>query len=523
MTVVSPTRNRDDSNDDMPAVRFPIRAAALDVGSNAIRYSIAEFSDPQHFVEIDTQRFSVRLGRDAFTTGVLGEQSLHDAVMAAAVFRRRLEEFGVTRYRAVATSAVRESRNGRELVRRFSDECGLDLETISGSEEARLVWVAVSHRVRMTDGPWVLADLGGGSVEVSIVDNDAILASESQPLGTVRMIEDLPSEDDSPVEFRNLLRGYASRVTLPGPLPRPAAGTILTGGSAESLADLICPGATPGIVVDCTRADLRGVMEKLSGMTIRDRIRKLGLRPDRADVIIPAGVVYDRVAELAGSDRLIVPRVGVKDGLLLDLAIAYAEHRRHEGELDRLTRAGALALGERHHFDEKHAQHVATLALSIFDQLGELHGLGQLSRRRLETATLLHDIGQVIAYRRHHKHSWYIIRHAELPGLTAGDVRLVALITRYHRRSEPKDYHEDYSGLREVEKLEVQKLSAILRVADALDHDHSARVQSIDAKVTKKEVLLRLTPREDTAVEEWALKKKAGLFEKVYDRKMGIV
>lgn len=506
-----------------PTVPFPICAAALDVGSNAIRYSIAEFSDAHHFTEIDAQRFAVRLGHDAFTGGVLSKHSLDDAVMAATAFRRRLDDLGVTRYRAVATSAVRESKNGQDLVARIRAECGLDLETISGSEEARLVWVAVAHRVRMEDGPWVLADLGGGSIEISIIDKGAIESSESLPLGTVRLIEDLPDQDAAPGEFRNLLRGYASRVVLPGPLAGETAGTILTGGNAESLADLIAPGLAPGTVVETNRTVLQEVIDKLSGMTIRDRIGKLGLREDRADVIVPAGVIYDRVAEMVGNERLLIPRVGVKDGLLLDLVIDYAEHRRHEGELDRLTRAGALALGDRHRFDVAHAGHVAALALSLFDQLEEVHGLNRLSRRRLEAAALLHDIGQVISYRRHHKHSWYIVRNSELPGLTAKDVRIVALVARYHRRSEPKDYHEDCSTLDEPERLEVRKLSAILRVADALDHGHSRRVRAVRLRVADGTARLTLSPGEDTALEQWVLKKKAGLFEKVYGLELEVV
>lgn len=520
MTVTESTEDLD-AGKTLDAA-FPMRAAALDVGSNAIRYSIAEFSDAHRFVEIESQRVSVRLGHDAFTTGVLSAKALDDAVMAVATFRRRIDELGVRRYRAVATSAIRESRNGNELVARVRDECGIDLETISGSEEARLVWVGVQHRMRLADGPWVLADLGGGSIEVTIVHNGNIVASESQPLGTVRLIESLPNEDSAPVEFRTLLRSEASRVALPAELPGRPAATILTGGSADCLADLIAPGSAPGAILETTRATLNEVLVKLSGMTIRERIEKLGMRQDRADVVVPAGVIYDRVADLAGTERFLIPRVGVKDGLLLDLAIDYAEHGRHEGEIDRLTRSAAISLGQRLRFDEEHARHVADLSLALFDQLIGIHGLSDLSRRRLETAALLHDVGQVISYRRHHKHSWYIIRNSELPGLAAEDIRLVALTARYHRRGVPRDGHEDYSSLRESEKEEVRKLAAIVRVADALDHDRSRRVQALRAEVDADTVRLHLSPGEDTVVERWALGRTGGLFDKVFRRRITI-
>lgn len=271
-----------------------------------------------------------------------------------------------------------------------------------------------------------------------------------------------------------------------------------------------------------SRDDLRRILARLAGMTVEERVRDLGLREDRADVILPAAVIFDRIAELGQAERIRIPRVGVKEGVLLDLVFDYAEHRAHESELDRVTRAGAIAIGRRYRFDEVHARHVAELALSLFDQLADRHGLDETGRRRLETAALLHDIGQFVSYRRHHKHSWYLVTHSELPGLSQRDVRLVALVTRYHRRSEPKDYHEGYQELNNADKVEVQKLAAILRVADALDHEHRRRVRGVELRIKGGRGTLVLSPDQDTLLEQWALKKKSGLFERVYDLKLQI-
>ncbi|MEX2583308.1 MAG: Ppx/GppA phosphatase family protein [Gemmatimonadota bacterium] len=501
-----------------------MRAAALDVGSNAIRYYVVEFTAVDEFVELDSQRLPVRLGHDAFTAGKLSEASLRAAVSVAVQFRQRLDALGVSHHRAVATSAVRESRNGAELVDRIRRESGIRLETITGSEEARLVWLAVRRRFSFDRRPWILADLGGGSIEMSVVSEQGIHWSVSHPMGTVRLLEDLTGGIEPESDFRELLEHYTSRLTLPDGVERQVEGIIITGGNAEALADLIeTRRELDQGVSEIDRSELHSVLERLAAMSFHARVEKLALREDRADVIVQAAVIFERVAELAESDRIVVPRVGVKEGVLFDLVSDFAEHRAHETELDRATLSGALALGRHYRFDEKHARHVADLALSLFDQLESLHRLGEMSKRRLAAAALLHDIGQFVSYRRHHKHSWYLVTHADLPGLTQDDIRLVALITRYHRRSEPKQYHEGYGDLKQSEKLEVQKLSSILRIADALDREHQGRVKRVGTKVKGSRVALTLTADGPTLLEEWAMKKKAGLFESVFDVKLQLV
>lgn len=502
---------------------FPWRAAAMDVGSNAIRFTFAEFNDVHHFAELESQRLAIRLGHDAFTTGLLSQVTLDATVAAAAAFRQRLDDLGIRQYRAVATSAVRESRNGGELVELIRRESGIHLETITGSEEARLVWLAVQQRLPVTDGRWILADLGGGSIEISVIGREGILASDSYPFGTVRLLEDLPAESEQPERFRALLRSYVARLSLPAGADSPLEGIIITGGNADALGDLAAPPAQPGTVSDITRSDLRRILQKLAALDARQRMEVFGLREDRADVIVPAAIIFDRICELAGSDRILIPRVGVKDGLLQDMVLDHAEHRQHESELDRVMRAGAIAVGRRYRFDENHARHVADLSLSLFDQLRGQHELGESSRRRLEAGALLHDIGQCVSYRRHHKHSWYLVTHSELPGLSTKDSRLVALLTRYHRRSEPREYHEGYSDLNDGDRLEVRKLSAILRIADALDHEHRKRVREVRLHLKGRGLQIQLLPGGDTVLEQWALRKKSPLFEKVYGLELQVV
>ena len=498
---------------------FPLRVAAIDIGSNAVRFLAAEFTGREAYRQLDYIREAVRLGADAFHFGRLREEVMDRALGAMARFRRAMDELEVKSYRAVATSAVRDSQNGADLVERVWKECGIRIETITGAEEAHLVWLAVRGRVDLGESDWVLVDLGGGSVEISLVSADELRWSESHPLGTVRLLEELGELDgESPERVRRRLEDHAAMLRISAITRNvDAMGMVATGGNMEELASLT--GSRPdarGVARVRVQA-LQGAIERLAALTPRERVKELGLREDRADVILPAAVVYERIARLLGVHQILVPNVGVKDGLLLDTAEDLLEHGGHEARLERETVTGAAALGRRYDFEAAHAEQVARLALLLFDQLRELHGLGELERRILLAAGLLHDIGQYVSYRRHHKHSYYLIANSELPSFTPRQILLVALVARYHRRGEPQEEHEGYATLSRAERDIVDRLAALLRIADALDREHGQQVTNVAAAVDGDELVLTVEGTGDLLPERWAVQRKAKLAERVFD------
>ncbi len=280
---------------------FPLRTAAIDVGSNALRFMAAEFGAPISYRVLDEIRTPVRLGHDVFLTGSLTAAAMDAAVGALRTYRGRMDALEVSRYRAVATSAVRDSQNGDEFVRRVRAEAGLDLEVITGAEEARLVHQAVRHRVPMGDGSWLLADLGGGSLEVSLVDDREIHWSVSHGMGSVRLLEELSMTGDEPDRFRRRLQEYTATLRIPtaGGNER-AAGLIATGGNIEALARIGQDEIADGRVTILPLGRLRELIDLLAPLSYEQRITQLGLREDRADVILPAAFVYERLCVLTG-------------------------------------------------------------------------------------------------------------------------------------------------------------------------------------------------------------------------------
>jgi exopolyphosphatase/guanosine-5'-triphosphate,3'-diphosphate pyrophosphatase len=496
---------------------FPVRVAAIDVGSNAIRFLAVEFVDHRNWVELEFQRVPVRLGHQVFLTGVLDETAIKGAVESMAAFRRYLDTLGVARYRAVATSAVRDSRNGAELVDMIRRETGIQVETITGTEEARLVWTALRSRVELGDRTWVSGDLGGGSLEVSLVSAEGILWTESHTMGTVRLLEYLGEGETDPKRLRRLLSEYARTLRFPARVdPSEIAGLLASGGNMEALADLAAVETDARGVSRVSLSKLNELVRRLARMTVQERIDQLGLRHDRADVILPAALIYAHLAKLAEVDEIIVPRVGVKEGVVLDLLEDMVGPAVHASRLEQQAFNGSLALGRRFQFDELHARHVTRLSLALFDQLQDLHELTEQDRRILVVAAVLHDVGQFISFRKHHKHSLYLIHNSEVPGISREDRVIAALVARYHRRAEPKQEHFLYQTLSAEDRVRVNRMAGILRLADAMDREHLQRVPRVNTRVEGRTLFLEMEGRGDLLLEHWALRKKGRMFTSVF-------
>jgi len=504
-----------------PPASFPVRVGCVDAGSNAIRILIAEFTGPNEWETLHYERVPIRLGHQVFIDGQLDQTAIDRCVEAFRGFAEQVEAHDCRAFRAVATSAVREARNGALLRERIRHEAGIDLHVISGSEEARLVHRAVISKLDLSGGQWILVDLGGGSVEISLVDDMGMIWTESHTMGSVRLLEVLSgSSDDEEGErerFQRLLTEYVGILRIPAPAQYwEPSGFIATGGNIEALADLGAAEKDENGVQHLPIGALEASIELLGRLSYTERIEQLSMREDRADVIFPASLVYHRLAQLANVSEVLVPGIGVKDGLILDLMDGQLSRRRHAEEGEAQLRKAATSLGRRFHFDEAHATQVADFALELFDDLQELHRLPSRQRLPLLAAAILHDIGSFIHQKGHHKHALYIISRSELPGFSHRDMQITANVARYHRGSAPHRGHASYAALASEHQRRVRQMAAILRLADALDRQQRQRVASVHVHVRGREVVLGLVGEGDLLLERWALNKKKKLFEETF-------
>jgi exopolyphosphatase/guanosine-5'-triphosphate,3'-diphosphate pyrophosphatase len=495
------------------------RFAAIDVGSNAIRIRVVEAPKAEEIREIHAARHAVRLGREVFLTNEIARGSAEAAVEAFRSFKKLLEEHHVEHVRAVATSAMREAKNKKSVVDLIRRETEIHLEVIEGLEEARLIKLAVDRVMDLGNGRTVLIDIGGGSVELSGITDGTQRFAASLPVGTVRLHEAFLGDKAVTRNQEMMLREYLNRVLAPALsqlVPLRATRFVGTGGNFERLA-ILCPAKKATIDV----AALRELAPKLTRMSAEERRQTYGLREDRADVIVPAIFVVLRVADALGADEVLVPGAGLRDGVLREMIEKHHGVWDYPKEVDAII-AGARALGRKFKFDEAHGEHTMRLAARLFDDLKSLHGFGAEERLDLCVAALLHDIGDFIADGGHHKHTYYVIQHADVPGLHPERRKVVANVARYHRGADPQPDHVNLAGLDKGELAKVRKLAAILRIADALDREHREKVSEVSVSVDKKRVVLRLRGDHDYALEMWTVKRKAPLFEEVFDRSLEI-
>lgn len=497
-----------------------VTLAAVDAGSNAIRLIIASATGPAQLTTLVAERVPIRLGHNTFVHGELDATSIEATVTAFARFRRMFEEHQVESYRAVATSAVRSANNREDLLDRLYREVGVQLDVIDGLEEARLVRKAVQSAMGPERPVTLIVDLGGGSLEITRHVDDGWTPA-TMKIGTVRLLETFGLSGAISDDEARLIRRYVAsqlRANLPGDIAAGENTAVACGGNAEALVALFGNESKRGIP-QLKRSQLEGALPKLLSADVKKRMGRYDIKRDRAEVIGIAAIVFAEVAEHLGLKRYEVPGVGIREGVLLDLAEATVG-ALDPGE-DSVAVSSARVFAARLRHNTAHGEQVRRIAKLLFDQLRPLHQLPPELSSVLQVAALLHDIGEVVHRRSHHKHSEYLILHGRIPGLESPEREMAAAIARAHRKSEPSEAkHQTYSQLSEARRDQVRKLGAILRIADGLDADHRQRILAIRASHDKSSITLHITADQPGSELLTRSSRKKLAFENAFDRRL---
>jgi exopolyphosphatase / guanosine-5'-triphosphate,3'-diphosphate pyrophosphatase len=499
----------------------PVHIAAIDAGSNAVRLSVARAYSALDIEPLYSERYSLRLGESVFLRHRFTEDIFKKGVKAFRHFKEVMEEYGVTRYRAVATSASREARNRKKFLREIKRKCGIALEVISSVEESRLGREAAVAALGPESPPRCIIDLGGGSLEINILHDHTVEQCAQIPVGTVRLMTTLNIPGVIRPAQVEQVRRYV-RALLESKLPaRPNLAdsvAVALGGSAETLAS-IAPGprehGVPTLQLSLLRERLSGILDR----DVRERMKTYAVRRDRADVMGIAAITFITLGRYLNLRTLSVPSIGIREGLLQEIAreaFSRKEPHRYNAAARQLL-VGTRSFARRLEYDQPHAEHVRELSIQLFDQLQPVHHLAAQSRVQLEAAALLHDIGHMVSHRGHHKHGEYLALNGDIPGLEGRDRAIVAALVRYHnRKSVPAGHHVAYSSLNNNDQRIARRLAAILRVAEALDHSHRQRVTNLGASFQRGAVGLQITAQGDAAEDLRDAIRSAELFEKEF-------
>jgi exopolyphosphatase/guanosine-5'-triphosphate,3'-diphosphate pyrophosphatase len=507
-----------------------MKVAALDVGSNSIHMIVAEASHGRDVRVLDRAKDMARLGDSAFGDGRLSASAQARAISTIGRLLSLAKRHRVDAVVAAATSAVREAANGTAFLALVRRETGQHVALLSEQEEARLIYLAVRHAVDLRGRPSLVVDVGGGSVEVVVGDATAMRAVESLPLGILRLKAEFGGKAALKGKERKALREHV-RETF-APFARRARAlrvrqAIGTAGTLQAIARVLRAAEGAGgddevpSGVRIARDRVFELGEALLSMPLADRQRVPGLEPERADAIGYGAVVLSEILHGAGAEELRTCRATLREGMVIDWLATHPRRPARRAAHDvreRSVRDAAARYGE----SLEHAEYVATLALALFDGTKRLHRLGKDERELLEYACLLHDVGQHVEYRRHHRHSHYLIKNADLQGFDPEEVETLAVVARYHRKGGPKEDHEEWRALAPSRRPAALALTAILRVADGLDRGHGQRLRAPKVEVRRREVVLGVRGTGDASLERWGGAVKADLFEQVFGRPLRI-
>lgn len=507
--------------------------AAVDVGTNSIHLVVARLVDGDRFDVIARDKDQVRLGQGAGDMKRLDPDAI-DRGIAALGRMRRLADAHDAEVRAVATSAVREAENHDEFISRARDEAGIEVEVISGAEEARLIHLGVLSALPVFDERILVCDIGGGSTELVIGQAGDTLASRSLKLGAVRLTNRFLSGGSIGKSDIEACRRHV-RSTLYAFAPSAEAlgfdCAIGCAGTIEQVVRLVRRRAGDDEPlrtwngVTASAEEIRDVASDLARAARKGRLDEVeGLEPKRVDIITAGALILEGVVEVLGVQSLRVSEAALREGVLLD-----SLQRVRGGSLHRTTdvaRRSVRHLSAAFDDDPEHSAWVATLALALFDHLGGHLGMPPDARDHLEAAALLANVGLHVSHSGHHKHSYYLIRHSErLVGFTDAEIERIALIARYHRKSAPKSRHPEFARLDDDEQRVVRALAGVLRVAIGLDRTHGRKVASVRADVDDDTVRIEVTPTvgADIELELHAATERSGLLADVLDRDVEIV
>ncbi|MBD2104997.1 Ppx/GppA phosphatase family protein [Leptolyngbya sp. FACHB-261] len=529
---------------------FPVAPilAAIDIGTNSIHMVVVRIQpDLPAFTIIGREKETVRLGEREQQTGRLTPVAMARGLEALRRCQSIAQAQGAGEIIAVATSAVREAPNGRQYLQQIEQELGIEVDLISGPEEARRIYLGVLSGLEFGNLPHVIIDIGGGSTELILGDGREARFLSSTKVGAVRLNEQFVHSDPIRSEDYERLRAYVR-----GMLERPAEDLrshltpaetgclrmVGTSGTIQALALLLAReklGTVPLPLsgYEFSLSELEGVLERLQRLNLRERRNLPGLSERRSEIILAGATVLHEAMLLLGTSSVVVCERALREGLVVDWMMAHgliADYLRYQ---ESVRERSVIRMAQRYQVNVDHSEHVADLVLTLFDQLnGVLHDWGSPTteglpwRELLKAAAILHNCGHYISHSAHHKHSYYLIRHGELLGYTEAEIEVIANLARYHRKGTPKKKHESYLTLTHKQHRRfVDQASALLRLAVALDRRQLGAVERIwleyDAEARLLHLYIQPAQADDPCdLELWSLDFKKEAFETEYGVKL---
>lgn len=494
-----------------------MRIAAIDVGTNSVHLLVADVLPDGEIRVVEKAREQVELGSGGFGAQRITPEAFVRGLETLVGFREAADGLGVDVIYAAATSAVREASNGSDFVKAVRARTGIHVRTISGVEEGRLIYLGARADLDFGRGRVLIVDIGGGSVELVLCSPGGVDGSLSLPLGHIRLTDAFRTGNTLQKDEVKRMRAHVREHLAPvDELVEGGFATLVgTSGAVRTLARMATlrrgealPEHAHGLLL--RRGELEDLLRAFTGLDEAKLADLPGMDARRRRTLPAAAILLREVMDRVGASVLQTNERSLRDGLIADWILKHAPEIQLSGTVASPRLRSVLRVMARFGVDEPHARRVATLAGRLFDALAPDLRLDRDDRQMLEYASLLHDVGHHVAGQDHDKHGAYLIRHTPLPGFTAPEIAVLANLVRYHRGSPPKRKHEAFRTLPRDDRHRVRALSALLRVADALDRSHAQPVDGVTVDVEADRVRIVAHATEPAHVERWTVRRRVG-------------
>jgi exopolyphosphatase / guanosine-5'-triphosphate,3'-diphosphate pyrophosphatase len=500
----------------------------VDVGTNAIRLLVVRLNPNLSYTCISQEKEVVRLGENEFKDNLLKPDAMDRAILVCKKFSELAKTYGATKVIAVGTSAIREAHNREKFLQRILAETGLDLHVISGLEEARLIYCGILSGVDIGEENAIFIDLGGGSIEFAIGNQNEILYLDSIKLGAIRLTSKFIGEGWNGriryKQYKNIKKEVSGSINRVASEVR-AFNTKLAFGSSGTIINLaeighrmFKSGAKSQVL---SRKTLKKTAQILCALNLEERKRIPGINPERADILVAGAAAIDAIMEEFGLEEIKVSHKELRDGLLVDYLSTFEGFR--EFQKTPIRQRSVLHLSRSCNYDEKHSETVALLATQLFDsaKIAGLHNLSEEERELLKYAATMHDIGDFLSFNDHHLHAHYIISNASLLGFDQKEITIMANVAKFHRKKYPTKKTLKSTGLDENSKTTVMILAVFLRLAEKLDRSHCAIIKRAEfINIDQDRVLLSLFSDSDCSMEEWSIVQNGPSFYGAFGKRL---
>ena len=506
-----------------------MKLAAIDIGTNSIHMIVVEATGKSSFKILEREKEMAKLGAGVFASNHISDRSFEIGLKTIDRYVQLADRLGVDEIITAATSAIREAHNGEDFLNKVVTQTGLSPRIISGQEEARLIFLAVRNSIALEEDKALVFDIGGGSTEAVIGDRNTIFFKDSLPLGVLRLLDMFEDKGAVGAEGQGVLEAHIRFIAdraieqireIGFKRVIGTSGTIRTMGEAAHIA----AGGKPLQSVNAEVVGLKDISEltqKLLEMKLENRALVEGVSKKRADAIHLGGVLLTQLLEMAGVEEITLCDASLREGMILDYLEKHSQVVVPTEPIN-LRHRKAAHLVYKYESDWEENCHVARLALEIFDQTKELHELGDLERGTLEFAALLHDIGQFISFKKHHKNSRYIIERTDPRGFTDEEMLLIKHLVRYHCKAKPSKKHKKFKKLSKRDRRIVKILSGILRIAVALNKTKNRRVKQISCQISDNKLEIIVRGADNLEVEVWAARRNCLVLAEALKRQLKI-